>query len=308
MNPKPLVKFTPKRLERYAVTIIAGFSCSEGIVVCADTQETISHSKRHVSKLRYEFGPGQAKGQGLAAAFCGAGYGPFIDKLVDQAWKEAEHAKSLDEASELIAQSIENSYEKYGRIYQVGQCPSVELIYGVKMNGRSSLFSADGPIVNEKERYHSSGAGYYMADFLASRMYGNDLDIHQCVILAAYILFQAKEHVDGCGGDSQIAVLRDDGSSGPVDSDRVKAMTEVLQLFDAEFGRTLLSTANLELDDKGFRERFNLLEGVIKSIREQKREDIEARDRRHHIFRRRFGGDYKTDALGLPIIPEDSDD
>ena len=43
-----------------------------------------------------------------------------------------------------------------------------ELIYGVKMHGDSKLFSSQGPIVNEKRSYGSVGAGYYMADFLAT--------------------------------------------------------------------------------------------------------------------------------------------
>jgi hypothetical protein len=55
-----------------------------------------------------------------------------------------------------------------------------------------------------------------ITDFLAARMKPTMLDLHQCVILAAYILFQAKEHVDGCGGESQIAVLRHKGKSGLV--------------------------------------------------------------------------------------------
>jgi hypothetical protein len=97
---------------------------------------------------------------------------------------------------------------------QSGFCPHVDLIYGIKMDGRTKLFSAVGPVVNEKDEYYSAGQGYYMADFLARRMFGDHLTIHQCVIVAAYTLFQAKEHVDGCGGDSHIAVLRDTGPSG----------------------------------------------------------------------------------------------
>jgi len=45
ISKKPLPRQKPERLpERKAVTIIAGFKCSDGIVVCADTQETVLQS------------------------------------------------------------------------------------------------------------------------------------------------------------------------------------------------------------------------------------------------------------------------
>jgi hypothetical protein len=83
-KPAPLPK-------RDAVTIVAGFKSYEGVVLCADTQETVLHSKRHVPKLRFEpdslaksVKEWRGEKDDLAAAFCGAGDGPFIDKLIDE--------------------------------------------------------------------------------------------------------------------------------------------------------------------------------------------------------------------------------
>lgn len=79
------------------MTIIAGFKSCEGIVICADTQESVSNiSKRNVHKLRFEplplafYGEQAHEGDTIAAAFCGAGHGPFIDKLVNGAWEAAQ--------------------------------------------------------------------------------------------------------------------------------------------------------------------------------------------------------------------------
>lgn len=195
---------TAKRLpERKAVTIIAGFKSWEGIVICADTQETIEYSKHSIPKLVFE--PREREHgstDDLAAAFCGSSnQGPFVDKLISNAWESAQLATSLDEACRDIEASIKGTYQEFGKIFQRGYCPSAELIYGVKMHGSSKLFSAYGPIVSDKTTYHSSGAGVHMANFLASRMYTEHLTLRQCVILAAYILYQSKEHVEGCGGE-----------------------------------------------------------------------------------------------------------
>ena len=44
-------------MEQIAVTIIAGFRCQDGVVICADTQETSGSAKRNVPKLEFFKGP-----------------------------------------------------------------------------------------------------------------------------------------------------------------------------------------------------------------------------------------------------------
>ncbi|MGA8152248.1 MAG: hypothetical protein WB952_14945 [Terriglobales bacterium] len=285
------------------MTIIAGFKSYEGIVLCADTQETLEHAKRNIPKLRFEplnthgF-PVQENVEDLAVAFCGAGDGPFIDKLVSEAWQDASVATSLDEACVTIEASIKRTYKEFGSIYQAGMCPEVQLIFGVKMDHRSRLFSAMGPIVNEKRGYDCGGVGHYMADFLASRMYGDYLPVHMCVILAAYVLFQSKEHVDGCGGDSQIVVLREDGSSGLVDWKRLEAITELLSRSDHDLSELLLKSANLNIADKELKEAASFMYDLMETFRSNQRDEL----RKWDDMTSSMLGEYATptDALGLP--------
>lgn len=245
------------------MTIIAGFRCQDGIVVCADTQETMGDAKKNVQKLQFHSGPfyddeKQAMiNADLAVAFAGAGHGPFVDKIVGRAWNSVRAVSDIWEAADAIEAVIKSTYEEFGSIYQTGNCPHAELVYGIKMGCHSRLFHAYGPIVNEKD-YVSSGIGYYLADFLSGRMYGAHLTTRQCVILAAYILYQTKEHVEGCGGESQIVVLRNAEPSGNVECKLVDEVTEFLKLADKELGELLLSSANFsepnELVDKQFGE------------------------------------------------------
>jgi hypothetical protein len=309
--PKP--RFSPHLKpatlpKRNAVTIVAGFKSYEGVVLCADTQETVLHSKRQVPKLRFE--PDSLSKWGktmrgeevtdMAAAFCGAGDGPFIDKLIDEAWKAAQEATSLQEAGERIEASITGLYREFGKIYQPGFCPQVDLIYGIRMAGRSKLFSAVGPVVNEKGEYYSAGQGYYMADFLARRMYGSHLTIHQCVIVAAYTLLQAKEHVDGCGGDSQIAVLRDGGPSGLLNFQVINAITKNLEMVDTDMGALLLAATNLDIDDKQWKEAAAHHIDMLQVWRENQIDDFNKfRENSLHLGQMLGVPEKKTDKLGL---------
>ncbi len=137
------------------MTIIAGFRCSGGIVLCADTQETVGEiSKRNVPKLRYESLDPLLSGIDLGVAFCGASNnGPFVDKIVDLAWDAAKRTTSLDDAAKAIEETIKTAYQEFGEIYQSGYCPEADLVYGIKMQGDSRLFSALGPIVNQQELF-----------------------------------------------------------------------------------------------------------------------------------------------------------
>jgi hypothetical protein len=284
------------------VTIIAGFKCDDGIVICSDTQETVLHSKRQVSKLRYERASFSQEVDRLSAAFCGAGDGPFIDKIVENCWAAARLASDLDEACSGVEGEIKRTYTEFGSVYQPGFCPAVDLIYGLKQADQSRLFVARGPVVNEKFDYDSSGAGYYMADFLAARMYHAGLNLREGVILAAYVLHQAKEHVEGCGGESQIAVLRNNGISGRVDPGRINAITECLKFADRQTGGLLLSTADVEIDDEAFSELARSFESVLTTVRQDTRREMQT-DASGWFSRLLTSGLYefpKRDFFGLP--------
>ena len=280
------------------MTIIAGFKCKNGIVVCADTLETSGPSKRQVPKLHFEeteIMPGEP----IALAFCGAGYGPLIDKLFDESWKSAQRAATIDDVCGEIESTIKVLYKEYGEIYQAGACPTAELIYGVKTkDGNTKLFSANGPIVTERADYYSAGAGYYMADFLASRMYEKNLTLRQCVILAAYVLFQAKEHVDGCGGGSHIAALRNDGTSGLIDSTHVETLTNLVRDADVQVGRILMKCADRQLSEKEFIESSTSTLKLLAFFRE-----LELKKLREHEEMWPTPGLDDTDDLGLPKLP-----
>jgi len=205
----------------------------------------------------------------------------------------------LVEASDLVNQSIKNSYKEFGEIYQPGYLPSTELIYGIKMHDESKLFYALGPAVNEKVEYATGGVGVYMADFLASRMYKNILSLRECAILAAYVLFQAKEHVEGCGGESHIAILRNDGSSGRLDARRVEALTKLLQHADSEMGGILLRFAEVAINNQEFRKSaIETLDHML-HVREYEIEKLKA----HEDFWESFVG-IGLDDMGLPTLPK----
>jgi hypothetical protein len=282
------------------VTIIAGFRCLDGIVLCADTQETLGTSKRNVPKLRFE--PSDPiteiadNHSNLAAAFCGAGDGPFIDKLIEESWRAAKTKSNLSEACDAVEVSIKRQYKEFGSIYQPGECPEVQLIFGMKMDGQSRLFTAIGPIVNEKFGFDSGGIGHYMADFLASKMHHAQMTSLQCAILATYILVQAKEHVDGCGGDSQIAILRNTGTSGLAWDWRMGKIAELVAAADDTAGEIIMEMSNFDQSDEKTVENVNFHLKLLHLLRESYREETKKQET-PELHK-------SLDFLGLPLPKE----
>lgn len=303
-DPKPLSRRLP---ERKAVTIVAGFKTTDGVVLCADTQETVGGiSKRNVPKLRFEptgilyRADKHRRGldpDDLAVAFCGAtDNGPYLDMLVDEAWEAVKEATSITHACALIKQSIKDTYREYGGIYQPGQLPSAEIIYGVKMEGCSRLFHAFGPAISESDACLSGGVGAYLADFIASRMYDRYIDLRQCIILAAYVLFQAKEHVDGCGGDSHIAVLRNEGTSGQVHWENVESATRLVKTSEKKIGEMLIHYADMGLSTEEFKKRATESLEELVSVRGFEIDKF----RQHKEMWDAFFGSPLHDEVGLP--------
>jgi hypothetical protein len=136
-----------------------------------------------------------------------------------------------------------------------------------------------------------------MADFLTSRMYHNYLDVAVCMILAAYVLFQAKEHVDGCGGDSHIAVLREDGTSGQVDVSHVKELTDLLSSADNDLGQLLLNCGDLKMRDRMFKQRCKDALGVLEVYRSNAKKELTSRSELAKVL---FPGVPTLDDLGIP--------
>jgi len=80
-SPRPNLERLPRRK---LMTIAAGFVCSDGLVLFADTEEQMGLMKTKVEKIReYESGD-------IRMAVAGAGNGSLADSLVDRLFESVE--------------------------------------------------------------------------------------------------------------------------------------------------------------------------------------------------------------------------
>jgi hypothetical protein len=136
------------------MTITVGFTCSNGIVLGADSQESFDEStlRRSVTKITI-FPPldsPEGKTPDRRAVFTGAGNSQLIDKLVEAMTLEVAAAEPSIEA---IADAIENRtkklYREFRNFYHPGYMPQAEMTYGLWCGGKVALYFAQGPIVTK---------------------------------------------------------------------------------------------------------------------------------------------------------------
>jgi hypothetical protein len=282
MNPKPRVPGLCKvRLPgRNRVTIAAGFVARDGIVLCADTQETYGQLRKiNVGKIiaRPEsFVPNLPR-----IVFAGAGHGHFIDKLANEAWKRVASRNPSGDFTDVcddIESSIKDTHEEFGRIFQQGAMPSAEIIYGVAASGRVGLFRAIGPIVNPVDRYASVGVGLYLADYIHDRLGLASpalADSGFYEILAIYLLQQAKDYIEGCGGESHVFTLKRNGKIDVVDPADVQLIAGHITQLDRNSSSVLMSTPDLNLNDDEMEDRIEMFLTLARNLRKEHREQRE---------------------------------
>jgi hypothetical protein len=275
LRPKPLKqhpKDKPERLRRKIyMTIAAGFQCTDGIVLCADTQET----HRQILKVRIAKITRKPEidypGCDRKVLFSGAGDGAFIDKLIHRAWKAAQQADAdIDSVALAIEDSIKATHQEYGQIYQPGYLPEVQLIYGLWVRGYPTrLFSSVQATVNPVESHECVGIGEVLARYIADRMFvQSTMPIRTAKILSIYLLEAAKEYVDGCGGGSVIEALHADGTTSSVDGDTLLWTSIYLRQLEAQMSAVMLRAPDSEMSDQQFDDAIDSLMQTVITVRQ----------------------------------------
>jgi 20S proteasome alpha/beta subunit len=258
------------------VTIAAGFKCSDGFVLCADTQESGTAFKRRVPKL--EVRPKIiAPDDKCRVIITGSGSSSFVDSLIEELWKGAQRASEsrLDEVTGRINSALIEHYRKIWSIYpkQVNPqyLPSADLMLAVWTRSGSELYLVRGHDMTQVQGYGALGCGDELAQFICEPLFNPEMIARQVVFLAVYMLEQVKQNVLNCGGESHIAILQNDGTLSTIPPIAAFLLTNHLASFDKALGSLLLASVDEAIDDKTFRRVFTVFRDEMTRLRGQYR-------------------------------------
>lgn len=179
------------------MTIIAGFKCRGGIVLCADSLESDGITKRLVPKIwAYQV----AEEWGIAIA--SAGDGDFADSFNEQLEPKLGNGDFDEDALlDLLRTSVDRARRDYPR-------DDLGMLIGIWSNAFPPLqrlyrvFDKHlGPVMT----YQTVGCGAPIADFICSQIFTPLLSVEEAERLGILALARTKDVMDGCGGPTRVA-------------------------------------------------------------------------------------------------------
>lgn len=205
-NPQaPLSKGTKR------VTIAAGIMCANGIVMCADSQETYGDFKWPVKKLSFP----RATAGNFSILISGAGFGPAIDAAAQQIFAgTAMKMPSYEYVIHVIQEVLRDIHEKDLQFYPTNDRSLLQfrLLIAFQADGRGGLFVSDGSILTRVDSFQIIGSGE-ITRFFADIMYRKsimetpDIGIEEGAVLAAFLVYLGKSQLTSIGGKSQLAMI-----------------------------------------------------------------------------------------------------
>jgi 20S proteasome alpha/beta subunit len=191
------------------MTYIAAFHCREGIVMCADSQQTEGDYKNYVEKLAV------VEDHSYPLAIGGAGVGDLIDCVMDEIIERSktERPKTKQELKRLINDSLKNVYaEDLPALVVTRQHRSPQYLIGAKTDEGFVIFYVQGKrVLGETEKAIVGYGTKYNVELL-KRLYRPSLPMQQAVMLGIYLTLQSKKTDDGVGGETGVVVIRDNGA------------------------------------------------------------------------------------------------
>jgi 20S proteasome alpha/beta subunit len=198
------------------MTIAAVWSCSDGVLIGADTLIVDGQTKTYENKI-FECSPW---GSFPIVLMTGAGQFPRIKEFADRLSTDRvfENMWSLDDVKRSIRVAISERWYQASvkQTNKIGY--NMELLFAVKdADGRTDILHLFNTELSPVQKYWCIGSGAPIAKYLTSWLYAASLPVEMCAMLALQIFREAKEHGDGCGGDTNLLTLLNgfDGSGPP---------------------------------------------------------------------------------------------
>jgi 20S proteasome alpha/beta subunit len=248
---------TSARLQTDIVTIAAGFRFSDGIVVCADSEESSEAVKKSVPKIEIF---DRKYGRSIVT---GAGDADMLNRAFEEIESQVQARDSFSAARDTVEAIVQRLNQRY--VYPVTgeDQPVFALLVALQTKGSFDFFTI-GLSASVRPKDHAEiGVGDVHASHLMARFYRPNMTQDDAVLLAIYMLQQTKRYVPGCGGDSHIYIMRTDGRIDSVAQATIEAHERYADRFNSALHEAFFGGVNASLNDAQFR---RVLSASVRSL------------------------------------------
>ncbi len=202
------------------MTIAIGMLATDGAVVAADTQEsTGDYMKGAKGKMACFYAHDGDWAESCIIA--GAGDSGYVQALIEELGQTYQAADpkmpifSMAKKSPASLQSefrgcIKQFYKEHiipFAAYPERKRPDVEMLIACQRKTSMGIFTTEKTVVNHSSPYKAIGYGSTFAELFLGKLWSG-MAVEEAEILAAYVVFLAKESVETCGKFTTIATVR----------------------------------------------------------------------------------------------------
>jgi len=300
------------------MSIAAGIRYRNGVLLCADTEQSAWTHTLHESKIQ------RIRLPEAEVVIAYAGHTDFSLSAIEKCGQVLRRTES-----EALLEELEGTLEEEYRRHVLshpGYATDGSLAYRMliafwRSGEKARLFVTTQTAMREVLGYECIGSGDYLAHYLMRPNFTSALDERTALALSAIALAGVKGYVEGVGGVSCFMAVRDNGSVGDAFSLPAPGMTPrtAVEWIDNSskgyrylFGKLLITAANPELSDANFMAYLSTFSQQIAETRERWMREA---DRESMIFINREGSpDPRPTRAGQlrpqpsPELPEGSDE
>jgi len=178
------------------MTVAAGFLCSDGIVLCADSEHSDDKAKFQRPQV-FRFAD-----KGLLLT--GAGTSSYIkmafDKLCDEYRREMPDTPS--KARIALEKVVIDIYANHiAPFFDISNRPYFHLLTGTRCaNGEMALVKSEDTGVYLSEGFETAGVGDHLFRYWADKFFEHTIPMRVMSYLCLFMLYETTKYVPDCGG------------------------------------------------------------------------------------------------------------
>jgi hypothetical protein len=245
------------------MTIAAGLVCSDGIILCADTEYTQGDSKFNRTKVFQAASNKLIVTGSNAAEYIKVGYDKLSEKL-----KSSDPADPLT-ARAMVEEVISQMYELHIIPFQsVEPNLGVELIVAIRCaNNQLALIKTVNSTAAIQEHYAVTGYGWHLFEYWSTYfLYKMKLDMEIAAHIAIFILREVKMAGYQCGGSTFISKM----PANPATADKkgyIFKEKHVLADFPQSAIDVLFAAMDLGQTDSYYESKIEEFKASVKELR-----------------------------------------
>lgn len=299
------------------VTLIAAFKCDQGVVICADSQETVDIPGRGSFRVSVDKIKPQLAGE-YEVALGGAGDAHLVDGFTRKLLAEIARWPPLleDEAIEERITALSLDYHSTHVAATAASRPPDPLDFLLCLKRKDDpniiLWELRDTLVIPTDTYSLVGLEEPIYEREVSWLYRDDLRIAQAVLLSIRLLAMAKSTSNFIGGNTTLIVVNEGGME-VLDQEQVNTLEERIETFNDALAQLVLDLPDTSIQQSDFRESLRSFQRLVMQVREFYLGQLVGRSLYRAIFDPNWKGDTakqlpsgtvieRTEEQGRPVL------